>query len=75
MIRLSNSLDSSIDWLAARDAIDRTQRAHDNDRAPPRILIINGSLRGEHTCPGDMVQDKATGQARRTGLHRDGICR
>ena len=44
----------SVDWLAARDAILAAQRRHDDAVAPPRILIINGSSRSEHTCPGEM---------------------
>jgi multimeric flavodoxin WrbA len=46
--------DIAIDWLAARDAIARAQRQHDDPARPPRILLINGSARTEHTCPGEM---------------------
>jgi len=44
----------ALDWLAARDAIARAQAAHDDRAAPSRILLINGSSRTEHTCPGEM---------------------
>jgi hypothetical protein len=44
----------SVDWLAAREAIHLAQRSHEDDAEPARILIINGSLRSEHTCPGEM---------------------
>src|SRR3954465_3015019 len=46
--------DISVDWLAARDAILAAQRRHDDISEPPRILLINGSPRSEHTCPGEM---------------------
>jgi multimeric flavodoxin WrbA len=46
--------DISVDWLAARDAIVDAQRRHDDASEPPHILIINGSSRSEHTCPGEM---------------------
>src|SRR5712671_6892632 len=46
--------DLSADWLAARDAIFDAQRRHDDADASPRILLINGSSRSEHTCPGEM---------------------
>jgi multimeric flavodoxin WrbA len=46
--------DLSLDWLAAREAIATAQRRHDDPSAPPRILLINGSPRSEHTCPGEM---------------------
>lgn len=44
----------SVDWLAAREAILEAQRRHDDPAARPRILVINGSARSEHTCPGEM---------------------
>jgi len=44
--------DLAVDWLAARDAIEEAQRKHDDTSEPPRILVINGSSRSEHTCPG-----------------------
>jgi multimeric flavodoxin WrbA len=46
--------DLSIDWLAARDAIRDAQLRHDDPNGRPRILLINGSVRTEHTCPGEM---------------------
>lgn len=46
--------DIAVDWLAARDAILAAQRRHDDANETPRILIINGSSRSEHTCPGEM---------------------
>ncbi|TMJ47480.1 MAG: flavodoxin family protein [Alphaproteobacteria bacterium] len=46
--------DLSVDWLAAREAVLAAQRRHDDASATPRILLINGSSRSEHTCPGEM---------------------
>ncbi len=46
--------DLSVDWLAARDAIAEAQRRHEDPAEPSRILLINGSARSEHTCPGEM---------------------
>jgi multimeric flavodoxin WrbA len=46
--------DISVDWLAAREAILVAQRRHDDAGETPRILVINGSSRSEHTCPGEM---------------------
>jgi multimeric flavodoxin WrbA len=43
----------SVDWLAARAAIQAAQRRHE-DRSKPAILLINCSSRSEHTCPGEM---------------------
>jgi hypothetical protein len=44
----------ALDWLAAREAVLDAQRRHDDARETPRVLIINGSSRSEHTCPGEM---------------------
>jgi len=46
--------DLSVEWLAARDAIAQAQRRHADPAEPSRILLINGSARSEHTCPGEM---------------------
>ena len=46
--------DLSVDWLEARAAIVAAQRRHDDPAAPSRVLIVNGSPRSEHTCPGEM---------------------
>src|SRR5882762_51172 len=42
------------DWLAAREAILEAQRRRDDASEAPRILIVNGSSRSGHTCPGEM---------------------
>jgi len=43
----------AVDWLNAREAILQAQRAHDEGSRPSSILLINGSPRSEHTCPGE----------------------
>jgi hypothetical protein len=49
-----SNYDISVDWLAARDAILAAQRRHDDASETPRILLINGSSRSDHTCPGEI---------------------
>ena len=46
--------DLSDDWRAAHEAIQQAQREHEDPGQPPCILIVNGSSRSEHTCPGEM---------------------
>ena len=46
--------DIAVDWLTARDEIRAAQARHDDPREKSRILVINGSSRSEHTCPGEM---------------------
>lgn len=46
--------DLSVEWIAARKAIVAAQQRHDDKSGPLRILLINGSARSEHTCPGEI---------------------
>lgn len=46
--------DIAVDWLDTRDAIHQAQQRHDDVGLNLRILLINGSSRSEHTCPGEM---------------------
>jgi len=44
----------AVDWIEAREAIKAAQDQHEDANGPNRILLINGSSRSEHTCPGEM---------------------
>jgi multimeric flavodoxin WrbA len=44
----------ALDWLAAREAVIAAQARHDDPAGTSRVLLINGSSRTEHTCPGEM---------------------
>jgi multimeric flavodoxin WrbA len=46
--------DISVEWLAARDAVKAAEVKHRDATLPARFLLINGSPRSEHTCPGEM---------------------
>ena len=46
--------DLADDWIEAKAAIDRAQADYESDDRPQRVLLINGSSRSEHTCPGEM---------------------
>ena len=43
----------ALDWSAARQELQKAQRAHDDASLPARFLLINCSSRSEHTCPGE----------------------
>ena len=43
-----------IEWLETRAAIHQAEKRQKNPRSKSRILLINGSSRSEHTCPGEM---------------------
>jgi multimeric flavodoxin WrbA len=44
----------SVEWLETRRQIHAAQREHARRGSPSRILLINGSSRSDHTCPGEV---------------------
>src|SRR6185503_5233785 len=44
----------SVEWIEARQAVDAAAARYAAADAPSRVLIVNGSSRSEHTCPGEM---------------------
>ncbi len=48
------TLDLAVEWVAARKAIQAAERRQRNPRSPSRILIVNGSMRSDQSCPGEM---------------------
>lgn len=46
--------DLPIEWLETRNQILAAERRQKNTKSPSRILIVNGSSRSEHSCPGEM---------------------
>ena len=45
--------DLSLDWIEASRRIKEAERRQKDPAGPPRILLINGAARSEHTCPGE----------------------
>jgi multimeric flavodoxin WrbA len=45
--------DLSTDWIDARESIRAAERRHEDPAQKRRILLISGSSRSEHTCPGE----------------------
>ena len=43
-----------LEWLATRDAVRAAEARHRDPTAPTRILLVNGSTRSQHTCPGEI---------------------
>jgi len=44
----------SVEWSEASRAIRQAERQQKSRSAKSRILLINGSARSDHTCPGEM---------------------
>jgi len=47
-----------IEWLDTRAKIRAVERKQKNPESPSRILIINGSTRSEHSCPGEISKTR-----------------
>lgn len=46
--------DLSVDWIRARAEIKRAAARHADRGTRSRILLVHGSARNEHTCPGEV---------------------
>jgi multimeric flavodoxin WrbA len=44
----------SLEWIETSRRIKAAEKRQKNPKSPSRILIINGSSRSEHSCPGEM---------------------
>src|SRR5262245_52646027 len=42
------------EWLETRERIAEAEQRQKSPTSPSRILIVNGSTRSEHTCPGEI---------------------
>ncbi len=47
-----------VEWLETRAHILAAERRHRDPASPSRILIVNGSTRSEHTCPGEISKTR-----------------
>jgi multimeric flavodoxin WrbA len=43
-----------VEWLATKAAIDAAEARQKNPMSPSRILLVNGSMRSDQSCPGEM---------------------
>ena len=51
-----------VEWLEARANIDAAEKRQKDPRSPSRILIVNGSPRSEHSCPGEISKTRRLAQ-------------
>jgi hypothetical protein len=63
--------DLSVEWIAAREATRAAQRRYEDTTRPPSILIINGSSRSEHTCPGEMSKSFRLAEAAEASIREN----
>ena len=67
------SYELATDWIEAKAAVDEAQKRHDDPDAPCRVLLINGSPRSEHTCPGEMSKSWRLVEISREALEGEDI--
>jgi multimeric flavodoxin WrbA len=65
--------DLAVDWIDAKAAVDAAQVRHDDRDGPCRVLLVNGSPRSEHTCPGEMSKSYRLIEIAREALEGEGI--
>jgi multimeric flavodoxin WrbA len=64
----------SIDWLKTRQAIRKAEEQQKNPSSASRILLVSGSTRSEHSCPGEISKTSRLAQhARKTLLEHHGF--
>ena len=52
-----------VEWLDTRANIQAAEKRQKDRKSPSRVLIVNGSTRSEHSCPGEISK------TRRLALH------
>ena len=52
-----------LEWLETKARIDASEKKQKDPNSPSRILIVNGSTRSEHTCPGEISKTRRLAQA------------
>jgi multimeric flavodoxin WrbA len=64
--------DLALDWINAANAIRAASDAHNSSESADRILLINGSSRREHTCPGEMSKSYRLSKLAESVFKREG---
>jgi multimeric flavodoxin WrbA len=62
------SLQLPLEWLETRGKIREAEARHRNPQSPSRILIVNGSTRSEHTCPGEISKTRRLAEAAQAAI-------
>jgi multimeric flavodoxin WrbA len=62
----------SVEWLAAREAVQTAEREHQDPSRNTRVLLICGAARNDKTCPGEMSKTFRLVQIARDALTAEG---
>jgi multimeric flavodoxin WrbA len=52
----------AVEWLEARAAIRAAEKKQKDPGTKSRVLVVNGSSRSEHSCPGEMSKTRRLAQ-------------
>lgn len=52
----------AVEWLATRAKVEAAEQRQKDPQSPTRILVVNGSTRSEHTCPGEISKTRRLAQ-------------
>ena len=52
----------AVEWLETRAKIEAAEKRQKDPKSPSRVLIVNGSTRSEHTCPGEISKTRRLAQ-------------
>lgn len=63
----------SVDWIAAKNAIEEAQKEFENPLSKSRILLIAASDRNDHTCPGEISKTSRLVKIAEQALKDDGL--
>jgi multimeric flavodoxin WrbA len=58
----------AVEWLATRDRILQAQARQRDPASPSRVLLVNGSTRSEHSCPGEISKTRRLAYAARDAI-------
>jgi multimeric flavodoxin WrbA len=65
--------DLATDWIEAKAAIDAANQRHHDKSQRCRVLVVNGSPRSEHTCPGEMSKSYRLVEIARAAIESCGL--
>lgn len=63
----------SVEWIAAKNAIDEAQKEFENPMGKSRVLLIAASDRNDHTCPGEISKTSRLVKIAEEALKEDGM--
>jgi multimeric flavodoxin WrbA len=56
------AMELPVEWLKTRAAIQAAEKRQKDPKSPTRLLIVSGSTRTEHTCPGEISKTRRLAQ-------------